>query len=76
MKQATGNPHIYGYAYDLASLAQTRGFAEHVRRDVECWFGGKLHVLLNNAGVFEEDNILTEVRQGSEVKEENIRVVC
>lgn len=28
---------------------------------MEKWFGGRLHVLINNAGVFEEEKHLTEV---------------
>ena len=50
------------YAYDLSSLAQTRSFAAHVRADVQRYFGGRLHHLINNAGVFEEELHRTEVR--------------
>ena len=61
LKEATGNQHIYGYAYDLSSLQQTRSFSAHLRRDIERHFDGSLDVLINNAGVFEEDLHITEV---------------
>lgn len=32
LKEASGNPAVFGYAYDLSSLAQTRAFADHVRQ--------------------------------------------
>lgn len=60
LRSHTGNPSIFGYCYDLASLQGTRNFAEHVRRDVLHHFNGRLHVLVNNAGIFNEELQMTE----------------
>ena len=37
------------YCFDLSTLAATRSLADAVKADV-----GKLNVLINNAGVFEQ----------------------
>lgn len=41
---------MFGYCYDLSSLDKTRALAAHVRKDLDTFFGGKLDVLVNNAG--------------------------
>lgn len=48
IKNSTGNEHITGYAFDLASLKEVHRFAAAVRADHD-----NLDVLINNAGVFE-----------------------
>ncbi|PRW58590.1 short chain dehydrogenase reductase family isoform B [Chlorella sorokiniana] len=60
LRSHTANPSVYAYCYDMNSLAQTRAFAEHIRRDVVQHFDGRLHCLINNAGVFNEEMVITE----------------
>ncbi|KAL4426178.1 hypothetical protein ABPG77_007460 [Micractinium sp. CCAP 211/92] len=60
LRSHTGNPAVYGYCYDMASLGQTRAFGEHLRRDLQQHFDGRLHCLINNAGVFNEELVMTE----------------
>jgi NAD(P)-dependent dehydrogenase (short-subunit alcohol dehydrogenase family) len=55
----TGNQNIYGYCHDLSSMSATRALAAHVSQDVHRYFGGKLHCLINNAGVFLEEKKIT-----------------
>lgn len=46
---------VSAYTYDLASLSQTRKFAEAVKAD-----HASINVLINNAGVFETQKSLSE----------------
>jgi NAD(P)-dependent dehydrogenase (short-subunit alcohol dehydrogenase family) len=55
----TGNQNIYGYCHDLSSMSATSALAAHVSQDVHRYFGGKLHCLINNAGVFLEEKKIT-----------------
>lgn len=55
----TGNQSIFGYCYDLSTLQATRALASHVTKDVHKYFGGTLHCLINNAGVFLEEKEIT-----------------
>jgi len=55
----SGNPKVFGYSYDLQSMAAVKSFAEHVSRDVSQFFNGRLHCMINNAGVFLEDKEVT-----------------
>lgn len=48
--EKTGNENVTGYTYDLASMKQIHQFADAVRADHE-----SIDVLLNNAGVFENN---------------------
>lgn len=41
LRSHTANPAVYAYCYDMSSLAQTRAFAEHLRRDLQQHFGGR-----------------------------------
>lgn len=41
LRSHTGNPAVYGYCYDMASLGQTRAFGEHLRRDLQQHFDGR-----------------------------------
>lgn len=50
LRSHTANPSVYAYCYDMSSLAQTRAFAEHVRRDVMQHFDGRC-VGLQRGGV-------------------------
>lgn len=58
------NPSIFGYCYDMSTMAQTRAFADHLRRDLMQHFNGALHCLVNNAGIFNEERVETEVGGG------------
>jgi len=40
-------------------MAAVKSFAEHVSRDVSQFFNGRLHCMINNAGVFLEDKEVT-----------------
>ncbi|KAL4431285.1 hypothetical protein ABPG75_006541 [Micractinium tetrahymenae] len=60
LRSHTGNPAVYGYCYDMSSLGQTRAFGEHLRRDLQHHFDGRLHCLVNNAGVFNEELVVTQ----------------
>lgn len=51
----TGNAAVYGYCADFSSLEGVFQLADHVHRDLHRVFGGELHCLLNNAGVFLEE---------------------
>ncbi|KAG7672157.1 putative Dehydrogenase/reductase SDR family member on chromosome X [Nannochloris sp. 'desiccata'] len=55
----TGNQNIYGYCHDLSTTTATKALASHVSRDLHQFFGGKLHCLINNAGVFLEEKEVT-----------------
>ena len=55
IKSHTGNPHVYGYCNDLGTMNHVRALADHVSRDLHKFFGGHLHCLVNNAGVFLEE---------------------
>lgn len=41
LRSHTGSLAVYGYCYDMASLAQTRAFGEHLRRDLQHHFDGR-----------------------------------
>jgi len=55
----TGNQNIYGYCHDLSTTTATKALAAHVSRDLHMFFRGKLHCLINNAGVFLEEKEMT-----------------
>ncbi|PSC76388.1 zinc finger lsd1 subclass family isoform C [Micractinium conductrix] len=60
LRAHTSNPAVVGYCYDLSSMAETRRFAEHLRCDLLHHFDGRLHCLINNAAVFNEELVTTE----------------
>ena len=41
LRSHTGNPRVFAYNYDMSSLAQTRAFADHLRRDLVQHFDGR-----------------------------------
>jgi NAD(P)-dependent dehydrogenase (short-subunit alcohol dehydrogenase family) len=53
--RATGNERLHFYAADFSSLRQVRELAAAVQRD-----HGRLDVLVNNAGVYMHERVLTE----------------
>jgi NAD(P)-dependent dehydrogenase (short-subunit alcohol dehydrogenase family) len=55
IRQATGSPNLESYAADFSSQKQVRALAEAVRRKHD-----RLHVLINNAGVYMNERRLTE----------------
>lgn len=57
VKRVSGNPHVEGFIADLASLEQVRALAAEVRKRLP-----RLDVLLNNAGVYMHERVLTADR--------------
>ena len=56
----SNNPKVFGYSSDFSSLSETRAMVAHLKRDLTQFFDGRLHCLINNAGVFSEDMHTTE----------------
>lgn len=59
LRTHTHNPSIYGYCADLSTMEGTRNLANHISRDLERFFQGRLDCLINNAGVFMEEKEVT-----------------
>jgi NAD(P)-dependent dehydrogenase (short-subunit alcohol dehydrogenase family) len=59
LRTHTHNPSIYGYCADLSTIEGTRNLANHISRDLERFFHGRLNCLINNAGVFMEEKEIT-----------------
>eukprot|EP00887_Chlorella_sp_A99_P005749 scaffold1.g5749.t1 len=56
--RANTGSQVFGYCYDLSTVQGVHDFAAHVWQDMERVHAG-IDVLINNAGVFEEDHHVT-----------------
>ena len=64
LRAHTGNTQVFGYCYTLSSLQRRAGDGGITCSvDLAQHFNGRLHCLVNNAGLFNEELQLTEVRR-------------